>query len=138
MTAKEYLGQAFHLDQRINTKLEMLSSLREMVTKTTGVMSDDVVSRTRNVHSMQDTIVKIVDMQTEINSDVDRLVDLKREIMHTIFDVRNTEYRTLLELRYICFNSWEDIALKMNCTVSNVFKLHSRALAHVKIPKSGS
>ena len=138
MTAKEYLNQAFHLDQRINTKLEMLASLRDMATKTTSIMSDDVVSHTRNVHSMQDVIAKIADMQNEINEDIDRLVDLKQEIMHTIFAVQNPEFRTMLELRYFCFRSWEDIAAKMNCTVSNVFKIHSRALQAVKVPKLDS
>jgi len=27
MTAKEYLNQAFHLDQRINSKLDMMATL---------------------------------------------------------------------------------------------------------------
>ena len=30
MTAKEYLNQAFHLDQRINSKLDMMATLKEM------------------------------------------------------------------------------------------------------------
>lgn len=138
MTAKEYLNQAFHLDQRINTKLDMLSTLKDMATKTTSLMRDDVVSHTRNVHSMEDTIAKIVDMQNEINADIDRLVDLKQEIMHTISAVGNLDYQTLLELRYICFYSWEEIAERMHCTVSNVFKLHSKALQSVAVPELGS
>lgn len=138
MTPKEYLSQAFHLDQRINSKLDMLATLKEMATKTTSIMQDDVVSHTRNVHSMEDAIAKIVDMQTEINADIDRLVDKKQEIMHTIYAVENPEYQTLLELRYICFRSWEEIADKMHCTVSNVFKVHSKALCCVVVPKLDS
>lgn len=33
MTAKEYLGQAYRLDQRINSKIEQVSSLNELATK---------------------------------------------------------------------------------------------------------
>ena len=40
MTAKEYLGQAYWLDQRINSKLSMVMSLRETATKTTSVMHE--------------------------------------------------------------------------------------------------
>ena len=138
MTAKEYLNQAFHLDQRINSKLDMLATLKEMATKTTSIMQDDVVSRTRNVHAMEDSIVKMTDMQEEINSDIERLVDMKHEIMHTIYAVENPKYQTLLELRYICFRSWEEIAERMHCTVSNVFKVHSKALQAVRVPKVGS
>ena len=138
MTAKEYPNQAYWLDRRIDSKLEQLSALRDMATKTTGIMNDVAVSHTRNVHSLQDVIAKIVDMQSEINADVDRLVDLKQEIMHAIKEVHNPEYQTLLELRYLCFKSWEDIADAMCCTESNVYKVHSRALQAVTVPKVGS
>ena len=99
MTAKEYLNQAYWLDRMIDSKMEQLSALKDMATKTTSAMNDDVVSHTRNVHSMQDVIAKIIDMQTEINADIDRLVDLKSEIMHVIKAVKNPEHQTLLELR---------------------------------------
>ena len=79
MTAKEYLGQAYRLDQRINSKLEQVMSLRDLATKATSTLSDVAPSGTRNVHRMEDIIVKLVDLENEINSDIDNLVDLKRE-----------------------------------------------------------
>ena len=84
MTAKEYLNQAYWLDKRIDSKLEQLSALKDMATRTTSVMSGEVVSHTRNVSSMQDVIVKIITMENEVNADIDRLVDLKAEIMRVI------------------------------------------------------
>ena len=47
--------------------------------------------------TMADAVCKIVDLQAEINRDIDRLVDLKREIMDVIKAVPNTEYQTILE-----------------------------------------
>lgn len=138
MTAKEYLGQAYWLDTRINSKLNMVASLREMATRTTSVMGDEAVSHARNVHSTQDVIAKIVDLENEINADIDRLVDMKQEIMNVIASIDRVDYCLVLELRYLCFNSWEEIAQKMNCTVSNAYKLHFKALQHVSIPKLGS
>ena len=138
MTAKEYLSQAYWLDRRINSKLEQLSALKDMATRTTSVMSDDVVSRTRNVHSMQDVIAKIIDMQAEINGDIDRLVDLKRDIIQVVKAVGNPELQTLLELRYLCFKDWPEIAYEMHCSESNVYKVHSRALQAVRVPKLDS
>ena len=138
MTAKEYLNQAYWLDRRIDSKLEQLSALKDMATKTTSIMSDDVVSHTRNVHSMQDVIAKIIDMQAEINADIDRLVDLKRDIMEVVKAVDDPELQTLLELRYLCFKDWPDIACEMHCSESNVYKVHSRALQAVRVPKLDS
>ena len=136
MTPKEYLNQAYWLDRRIDSKLEQLSALKDMVTKTTSAMTDDVVSHTRNVHSMQDVIAKIIDMQAEINADIDRLVDLKSEIMHVIKAVRNPEHQTLLELRYLCFKSWEYVAEQMGYNVRHIYRLHDEAVEQVSIPKT--
>ena len=131
MTPKEYLNQAYWLDRRIDSKLEQLSALKDMVTKTTSAMTDDVVSHTRNVHSMQDVVAKIIDMQAEINADIDRLVDLKSEIMHVIKDVRNPEHQTLLELRYLCFKSWEYVAEQMGYNVRHIYRLHDEAVEQI-------
>ena len=101
-------------------------------------MSDDVVSRTRNVHAMEDVIAKIVDMKAEVNAEIDRLVDLKRDIMEVVNAVDDPELQTLLELRYLCFKDWPDIAFEMHCSESNVYKVHSRALQAVRVPKLDS
>ena len=136
MTPKEYLNQAYWLDRRIDSKLEQLSALKDMVTKTTSAMTDDVVSHTRNVHSMQDVVAKIIDMQAEINADIDRLVDLKSEIMHVIKAVRHPEHQTLLELRYLCFKSWEYVAEQMGYNVRHIYRLHDEAVEQITIPET--
>ena len=134
MTPKEYLNQAYWLDRRIDSKLEQLSALRDTATKTTAVMDGEVVSHTRNIHSLQDVIAKIIDMQEEINSDIDALVDLKRDIVRTIKGIENPEYQTLLELRYLCFKRWEEISVVMNYNLRHIYRLHDEALEKVIVP----
>ncbi|WP_373898846.1 DUF1492 domain-containing protein [Haloimpatiens sp. FM7315] len=132
MTAKEYLSQAYRIDQRINSKLEQIVSLRALATKATSTLSDTPPSETRNVHSMEDTIVKMVDLENEINEDIDALVNIKQEVVTTIKKVDNQEYQTLLELRYLCFKSWEQIAMELGYDLRWIYRLHQRALAVVK------
>ncbi|SDN07035.1 DUF1492 domain-containing protein [Acetanaerobacterium elongatum] len=134
MSIKEYLGQAYRLDQRINSKLEQIVSLRELSTKATSTLTDMPSSGTRNVHSMEGIIVKMIDLENEINADIDALVDLKRELVLAIKAVENPEYQTLLELRYLCFKSWEQIAVAMNYSVRNIYKMHEQALANTTVP----
>ena len=136
MTAKEYISQAYRIDQRINSKLEQVSSLRELSTKATATFSDVPPSGTRNVHRLEDVILKIVSLEEEINHEIDRLVDLKREIHTVIGEVRNPEYQTLLELRYLCFKSWEQIGVLMSYNTKYLFELHFRALKAVRVPQS--
>ena len=128
MTAKEYLGQAYRLDQRINSKLEQVTSLRDLATKATSTLSDVAPSGTRNVHRMEDIIVKIVDLENEINRDIDNLVDLKREMVSVIKALTDPEYQTILELRYLCFKSWEQIAVELRYSIHHLYKLHNAAL----------
>ena len=47
--------------------------------------------------------------------------------------VENDEYKLLLEKRYLCYESWDDIALDLNCSVSWTLKLHRRALRAVDV-----
>jgi len=131
---KDYLSQAYRIDQRINSKLEQVQSLRELATKATATLSDTPASGSRNVHSMSDIIDKMIDLEAEINADIDRLVDLKREIVMVIKWVENPEYQTLLELRHLCFKSWEEIAVTMHYDIRTIYRIHDRALAAVTLP----
>jgi len=136
MTAKEYLGQAYRLDQRINSKLEQVMSLRDLTTKATATMSDMPGGGSHNVFKMQDIIGKIVDLENEINADIDRLVDLKRDMVAVIKAVVDPECQTLLELRYLCFKPWEQIAVDMGYSVRQLYRLHDEALENVAVPQS--
>ena len=136
MTAKEYLSQAYRLDQRINSKLEQITSLNELAVKCTSTLTGMPHNPSRSVSSMADIVAKIIDLQTEINHDVDCLIDLKREMVKIIKAVENTEYQTLLELRYLCFKTWEQIAVNMGYRVRNVHILHNEALEKITVPKT--
>lgn len=133
MTTKEYLSQAYRIDQRINSKLEQIVSLRELATKATSTLSDTPPSGSRNAHSMEGIIVKMMDLENEINKDIDILVDLKREFVFIIKKINNPEYQTLLELRYLCFKTWEQIAVEMGYSLQHIFRIHDKALKNINI-----
>ena len=63
MTAKEFLGQAYRLDQRINSKLQQIDSLRSLTQKVTQSYDNEVVSRTRNVSSLEDAIIRLMGLE---------------------------------------------------------------------------
>ena len=128
MNAKEYLSQAYRIDQRINSKLEQVMSLRDLLGKANVTLTGMPKTPTPNPHSMEDIIVKMVDLESEINDDIDTLVDLKAEIMRRIKRVENTEYQTILELRYLCFKRWEVIAVELGYDLRYLYKLHDQAL----------
>ena len=133
MTSKEYLSQARYLDMRINSKLDQIESLHELATRCTSTISGMPHNPNRGGSPMADAICKIIDLESEINADIDKLVDLKREIVGVIKSVNNVEYQTLLEKRYLCFMQWEQIAVDMGYEIRYIHKLHKRALENVSI-----
>lgn len=135
MTAKEYMEQARYLDMQINSKIEQIRNLNELATKATTVYSDMPHSPNRNTSRMEETVVKIIDLESEIDRDIDTLVDLKREIQAVINNVEDEKYRILLELRYINQMSWEEIAVHLGYDLRYTHKIHGRALQKVTVPE---
>ena len=87
---------------------------------------------------MEDAVIKILALSEEINTDIDRLVDLKVEITHAIKKVDDVECALLLELRYLCFKTWEQIAVELNYDIRHIYRLHQQALRCVSVPDSGA
>lgn len=133
MTAKEYLSQARWLDVQIDSKIEEVKSLHSLASKTTQTLSDMPGAKSRDSHRMENIIVKILMLENEINSDIDRLVDLKNEIHGVVRGIKNEEYRMIIEKRYLNYQPWDQIAAEMGFSVDNVYKLHGKALKEVEV-----
>ncbi|MGI6449022.1 MAG: DUF1492 domain-containing protein [Desulfitobacteriia bacterium] len=133
MNAKEYLSQAFWLDQRINSKLEQLESLRSLATKVTTNLSQEKVSCGNDVTKIREkTIVKIIDLENEIDDDIDKLVDLKADIMEAIGQVDEPICQLLLEMRYINGKTWEEVASVLGIDIRTAFRLHGKSLKEIE------
>ena len=135
MSTKEYLMQAYRIDKQINSKLEQVMALKELACRASMTLSDTKVKGTRPTCRMQEVIVKMVDLENEINSDIDDLVDMKREIASAVSHLPDTNSRIVLELRYLCFFTWDKIADEMGFSRPHVFRLHDKAIKKLKISK---
>ena len=116
--------------------MEQISNLNDLATKATVAMSGMPHSPNRGSSTMANAVEKIIDLENEINAEIERLVILKQNIIDTIQSVEDMEYQTLLEKRYLCFQKWEQIAIDMDYSIDNVFKVHKKALAAVVVPES--
>ncbi len=133
MTPKEYLSQASRLDARINIKIEHAAHLRALLTRGTAIITG--MPRAQRDEREPSPADKLIDLEAEINADIDRLVDLKREIAQAIANVASAEYRTLLEARYLTGWKWERIEDEMHADRITLWRWHGRALNEIKIPE---
>lgn len=134
MNAKEFLEQVRYVDRAIDSKLEQVERLRNESTKATSLVSDMPRSSSPNLQRLEDTIVKIIDLEHEINRDIDRLVDLKNAARVSINAMTSPEERLVLELRYLCYKTWPEIAEAMGVSESTVYRTHGLALVNFFVP----
>ena len=134
MTAKEYLSRARYLDERITSKIQQIASLNSLATRCASTFSDMPRNTNRAGSKIEDCVIKIIELEDGIKKDIERLVDLKGEIMSTIKAISNVEYQVLLEKRYLCFMTWEQIAVDMNYSIQHIHRMHSLALKEIVVP----
>lgn len=127
-TSKEFLSQAYHIDQEINNLLERLEELRATTQRMTASYGQEQVNHTRNVSAMQDAIHCMMERCDEINREIDRLVELKMQIENVIDRVEKPMYHLILARRYLSSWTWEQIAEEMGYSTRWMRINHERAL----------
>lgn len=136
MTTKEYLQQAYRLDQKINSDIAEVNALRGMAASVSSQqLSDRVQTSRRGEAPYVRSLEKIMEMEDKINAEIDLLVDLKDEIRSIITTVANTDERMVLRYRYVHNYTWEQIANELHVDARTVRRWHGNALRHVVLPK---
>lgn len=137
MQAKQYLKQAYRLDELIQNNERELEELKELSTNlsATDYSKDKVQTSAANEASYVRIIEKIIELETVIRNDIEKLLSLKLEITNVINNVRDNEQRLLLKCRYLNFMTWDCICEEMNISSRTAHRIHGVALQNVKIPK---
>jgi DNA-directed RNA polymerase specialized sigma subunit len=136
MMAKEFLRQAYRLNELINSDLEELQNLRELSRSVSSPVFEEKISGTKSTDPPFVRYVgKIIDLEKQIQQEVDRLVKLKSDIREAINQMQNVDEKLLLRYRYINFLNWEEICVNLNVSIRTVHRLHSSALQHLKVPQ---
>ena len=136
MTAKQYLQQAYRLNELINSDLAELEQLRVLATSVSSPNLSGMPSGgSRNTEpAFVRAIEKIIDLEKVIDAEIDRFVDLKKEIRTVINQVPDNSQKLVLKLRYIQFLKWESVAAEMDLSLKQVHRIHNEALKNVKLP----
>lgn len=124
--AKDYLNRIKWYDVLIDSKLEEMERLNDLVRRITPSMSG--AAGGGNGDKLGDTVAKIVDLQDEINRNIDDFVNLKSEASTMMEQIKQPEYYHVLHKRYVLFQTFERISNDMGYSYRTVLNLHGRAL----------
>lgn len=137
MTAKEYLRQAYRLDQKISSDLEEVASLREMSASVSSPQLTERVQTSKNTDApFVRALEKIMDLEERINKEIELLMELKKEIRVVITTVEDTDERMVLKYRYVHNYTWEQIGNELHADARTVRRWHGKALQHVIMPEN--
>lgn len=128
MKAKNYLLEIRKLDRKINNKQIELDSLRALVTSITPTLKEINVQSNGSQDRLGETMVKIIDLQHEINNKIDEYVDRKLEAIRLINKLEDDISINILIQRYINYKSWDEIAVSLSYTRQGIIKKHGKAL----------
>ena len=134
MNAKQYLKQAYKLNELIESDKEELESLRSLATSISGDMTQERVQSSPSNDKILNVISKIIDLENEIDEEIEKLITLKKQIRDVINKVEDVNERLVLKYRYLIFLQWDEICIKLNYSKRQMYRIHDSALESVKVP----
>ena len=136
MTVKDYLRQAYLLDQRINMDIKEKDELRRLAYSLSAPSLEERVQKTSpNEATFTRTINKLIDMERKIDAEIDTLVDLRKQIHGVIDAVEEPNSKLVLRCRYIHNMSFAQIGDQMCVDKRTAMRWHDAALAQTKMPE---
>lgn len=120
MEAREYLERALDIDERIKNKRLEKEQWRAIAECTTAPSDGERVQASGSLHKMEDAVIKVTEIEAEIDKMLKQLIDMKQEIIKTIDEVRDTRSYSLLHKRYVQGKSIEEIQNEKKVSKSTV------------------
>lgn len=138
MTAKEYLMQLQTLDLKISQKIDEASQIHSAL-QGRGVSYDGVHVQTSPQNSQEDTILRCIDMEADINDMISQYLGQKDLIINQIHELGDPLYIQILYMHYVPderhrVKRLEDIAVCMkkpngdSYSYDHINRLHGEAL----------
>lgn len=131
MKAKEYLKQLQKLDKLIENKLAEKERWKCIATTTTAPLGGERVQSSGNHQKMADAVCRYIELESEINACIDRIVDQRQEIISTIEMLDVKEY-DLLHKVYVQYVPLKNVGGLIGQSTSWVKTMHGVALSHVQ------
>lgn len=135
MTTKQYLNQAYRLEQRIRLHKERLEELRYLLGSVGSPGFGEHYNPNRNTEApFMNSLYKIMELEEKVSEELELLLQLQVEIQGVIDELSDMDERLVLIYRYLKNMSWSQIGDQLYVDERTVRRWHNRALSHVKIP----
>lgn len=126
--AKDYFDQIRKTDRLIQRLTDTVNTLRSSLTSQSYELKPDKVQTSGPKDTLGGTIVKIMSLEDNINTRIDELVQQKADAMRRIQNVPDQDQQNILIARYVNREKWEKIAVELNFSIAQIYRIHGAAL----------
>ena len=117
-----------HCQLRTITLCARAERYREMAMQATGRTDAIRVSGTTDRSKVEKYILELWDVHNELQEEIGKLMEKSRQAEKLIQTLEDDRLRAVLELRYLCGMTWEELAKKLHFTVRWAHKLHKEGI----------
>lgn len=130
MNAKEYLNQARLLNIKYRAKQDEEEAIEALLLQAVSYGKDGTMSHDNNKN--EKIILKLMQIQDEVNQQLMELMDKQQEIIDTIDKVPDAIELAVLHKRYAQFKGWSQIAIELDYSLAQIYRVHANALESVE------
>ena len=128
---KEYLWQVYKLDKRLQREQLKLEKVRSSVEYRSPAF--DGIGGHGSGDKLSEAVARIVERSQRVDTLAAQYTQKYEEVERSIRSVDDDTLEEVLELRYLQYMKWEDIASTINRDLRWVYRLHGKALAKIKL-----
>ena len=127
---QHYLRSAWYYQKKADFLNEKIMVLREKSTKMTTSYQDIPTFGGFEDHRQQ-VIAEMVDTEREYRKMTQQCRNKLQEIAFFINQLESFQERIVLQMRYLYFENWQDIALRLNYEERQIYRIHGQGLMHL-------
>lgn len=132
MEARLYLEQVTKIDRLIENKLIEKMQWKAIAEGTSASGTGERVQTSVSLHKMEDAVIRIVEIENEINDIVLKNMEYKQDVINTI-EKLDPNYYDVLHKIYIQRMQIAEIAVAYHSTERSVLRKKSKALKKVQM-----
>lgn len=128
----EYLKQYIKVNEEIKVMEASWELYLSRITSVTAKLSDMPMGGCAG-DKIGNDVVKLECLRQVLEERLGIMISVRSKILNAITDIKDSDLRQLMILRYLDDLKWEEVAVRMNYSWRQTHNLHSKALNKITI-----
>lgn len=124
---KEFLESIRAQDKMLRAYEQDLKDLRQRAYSISSPKLGDKI-QANHLGSLDEIVEKLLSQVDRVNREWDRLIAMRDKAKEMIGSIKRVDVRCVMYRRYICNQSWEQIAVDMHYSLRRVYQVHGAGL----------